>query len=69
MTAATVKDPRCWRCNKKLANELAIPYDIDCPRCHGRNRRAGTVAGIPVYVDEEAELTPHGFQIIQGKNM
>lgn len=35
----TDEQPRCWRCHKKLANALARPWDITCPRCGARNVR------------------------------
>ena len=31
------RKPRCWKCNKKLANYLARPWDIDCGRCKAKN--------------------------------
>ncbi len=31
------REPRCWRCKKKLANYLARPWDIDCVRCKAKN--------------------------------
>ena len=36
-TAALDREPRCWRCHKKLANYLARPWDIDCVRCKAKN--------------------------------
>ena len=32
--------PRCWRCNKKLANRAARPWNIDCRRCKAKNASA-----------------------------
>ncbi|MDO9151701.1 MAG: Com family DNA-binding transcriptional regulator [Methylotenera sp.] len=29
----TIKDLRCSKCNKKLAEGLAIQLSIKCPRC------------------------------------
>ena len=34
------KKPRCWRCNRLLANSLARPWDITCSRCRARNIRS-----------------------------
>jgi hypothetical protein len=33
------ENPRCWRCNKLLAELLTIPYRIVCTRCKARNQR------------------------------
>ena len=33
------REPRCWRCNKMLANSLTRPWDIDCVRCKAKNVR------------------------------
>ncbi len=43
--AAPVVDrqPRCWNCNKKLANYLTRPWDINCVRCKAKNRREPAV--------------------------
>lgn len=30
---------RCWRCDKLLAKKIAIPYEIDCPRCKATNKK------------------------------
>ena len=30
-------DPRCWRCQKKLAEHTARPWAIVCLRCRARN--------------------------------
>ena len=40
MNTSTIdKAPRCWRCNKRLANTLTRPWDITCHRCNASNRR------------------------------
>ncbi len=31
------REPRCWRCRKKLAELLTRPWEIVCLRCHARN--------------------------------
>ena len=33
------REPRCWRCGKKLANFLGRPWDINCVRCKAKNVR------------------------------
>ncbi len=33
------REPRCWRCRKKLANYLGRPWDMDCTRCKAKNAR------------------------------
>ena len=38
-TPVVDRQPRCWNCNKKLANYLARPWDIDCVRCKAKNGR------------------------------
>ena len=30
-------EPRCWRCKRKLAEDLTRPWNIVCQRCHARN--------------------------------
>ena len=35
--AVVDREPRCWRCKKKLANYLARPWDMDCVRCKAKN--------------------------------
>lgn len=37
MTTETVKELRCWRCNRKLAEIVSAPYMLVCPRCHATN--------------------------------
>jgi phage FluMu protein Com len=29
----TTERPRCWRCNKLLAELVTAPWRITCPRC------------------------------------
>ena len=29
--------PRCWRCDKLLAEELTRPWRIECQRCNAMN--------------------------------
>lgn len=29
--------PRCWRCDKKLAESVARPWEIRCVRCKAKN--------------------------------
>lgn len=31
------REPRCWRCNKKLAVALTRPWEIVCVRCKAKN--------------------------------
>ena len=31
-------EPRCWRCNKKLAELVTRPWTIVCWRCKARNQ-------------------------------
>jgi hypothetical protein len=31
-------EPRCWRCNKKLAEIVSRPWVIVCVRCKARNQ-------------------------------
>lgn len=31
------RQPRCWRCNKKLAESVARPWEIKCRRCKATN--------------------------------
>lgn len=33
------ENPRCWRCNKLLAESLTRPWSITCPRCKAKNQR------------------------------
>ena len=35
------REPRCWRCGKKLANYLTRPWDISCVRCRAKNAQPG----------------------------
>ena len=37
--AVVDREPRCWRCGKKLANYLTRPWDMACVRCKARNSR------------------------------
>jgi phage FluMu protein Com len=30
--------PRCWRCNKLLAELVTSPWRITCPRCKAANQ-------------------------------
>lgn len=32
------RQPRCWRCNRKLAELVSRPWDIVCTRCKARNK-------------------------------
>jgi hypothetical protein len=34
---AVDREPRCWRCGKKLAVFLTRPWRIECVRCKARN--------------------------------
>ena len=38
--AAPVADqaPRCWRCDRKLAESLTRPWSITCSRCKAKNK-------------------------------
>lgn len=38
--ATADRDPRCWRCHKKLAELLSRPWVITCVRCKARNQSA-----------------------------
>ena len=31
------RQPRCWKCKKKLAVFLTRPWEIDCVRCKSTN--------------------------------
>jgi hypothetical protein len=31
--------PRCWRCNRKLGERLARPWEVKCTRCKATNSR------------------------------
>lgn len=31
------EQPRCWRCDKKLAESVARPWKIRCRRCQAMN--------------------------------
>lgn len=33
-------EPRCWRCDKKLAELVSRPWVIVCVRCKARNQAA-----------------------------
>jgi len=35
-----VERPRCWRCNKLLAELLSSPWRVVCPRCHAVNQES-----------------------------
>lgn len=30
-------DVRCWRCRRKIAEEVRRPWAITCQRCHAAN--------------------------------
>ncbi len=44
--AVVDREPRCWKCKKKLAESVARPWEITCWRCKARNAREveGTAA-------------------------
>lgn len=31
------ESPRCWRCNRKLAEFVARPWRFTCPKCNAVN--------------------------------
>ncbi len=31
------REPRCWRCKRKLAELVSRPWEIVCTRCKARN--------------------------------
>ncbi len=35
------REPRCWRCGKKLAESVGRPWQITCMRCKAKNVREG----------------------------
>ena len=35
----TVERPRCWRCNKLLAELVTAPWRITCTRCKAGNQQ------------------------------
>ena len=37
--AVTIERPRCWRCNKLLAEMVSAPWRITCPRCKAANQQ------------------------------
>lgn len=39
-SAVVDREPRCWKCNKKLAESVARPWVIRCVRCKARNASA-----------------------------
>ncbi len=38
MTTTVTFMLRCWRCDKKLAERVTPPYEIECSRCHAKNK-------------------------------
>jgi phage FluMu protein Com len=34
----TAERPRCWRCNKLLAEVVSAPWQITCGRCKALNK-------------------------------
>jgi len=34
----TVQYPRCWRCNRSLAEYLTAPWSLRCHRCKAQNK-------------------------------
>jgi phage FluMu protein Com len=38
--AGSDTEPRCWRCDKKLAELVSRPWIIVCVRCKARNQAA-----------------------------
>jgi phage FluMu protein Com len=49
----TVRELRCWRCNRKLAEMVSSPWLIKCPRCKAANQQA-----LPVEVPASAPAGP-----------
>ncbi len=43
------REPRCWRCGRKLAVFLTPPWEIVCPRCKARNAGAMDEAAAPLH--------------------
>ena len=39
VTRIVDREPRCWRCRKKLAESLARPWEIRCVRCKAKNAK------------------------------
>lgn len=37
-SVVSVERPRCWRCNKLLAELVSCPWKITCPRCKAANQ-------------------------------
>lgn len=38
--AGTDEKPRCWRCNRLLAEMLTRPWLITCTRCKAKNQHS-----------------------------
>ena len=36
------KEPRCWRCKKKVAESLTRPWHVKCVRCKAENYSEGS---------------------------
>lgn len=34
----TVEKPRCWKCNRLLAEKVTAPWVIRCTRCRATNQ-------------------------------
>ena len=34
----TDKEPRCWKCDRQLAEYLTRPWSLTCRRCHSKNK-------------------------------
>lgn len=45
--AVTDHEPRCWRCNRKLAHYMTRPWSVQCSRCKAANH-AGSGTKEPV---------------------
>lgn len=46
--AVTDLTPRCWRCNRLLAEAVTRPWLIRCGRCKATNKQGEVEATTPV---------------------
>ena len=56
----TMGEPRCWRCNRKLAELVTSPWMIRCSRCKATNqgesdREGGSLGAVN---ERDAERKP-----------
>lgn len=46
-TAQTDKEPRCWKCGRKLAHYVTRPWALNCSRCKAPNRGGDAPPEVP----------------------